>query len=82
MAKYSGPRTPPSWTKPGNRWTPRLAWPMLGVSVALLVWRVVDGDRVSRILVASALVLVWVYVLAANRSARRKRGLPQAERSR
>ncbi|MHC3469429.1 hypothetical protein ACYF6T_11990 [Streptomyces sp. 7R007] len=73
MAERSDPRVPPSWTRPGNRWGPRLYWPMLCLSTGLLVWRVVDGDSTGRIVVAACLVAVWLSLLAANRAARRRR---------
>lgn len=72
MTQRSDSRIPPSWTRPGNRWGPRLYWPMLCLSIGLLVWRVADKDGVSRIAIAAVLVLVWCWLLAANWSARRK----------
>lgn len=60
---------PPSWTKPGNRWGPRLYRPMLCLSIGLLVWRVIDRDSAGRIAVTAFLVLTWVCLLAANQAA-------------
>jgi len=76
MTQRSDPRVPPSWARPGNRWGPWIYWPMLCLSIALLVWRVVDGDGAGRILMAAVLVLVWVCLLAANLTARRKQAGP------
>ncbi|MBO1336437.1 hypothetical protein [Streptomyces sp. VRA16 Mangrove soil] len=60
----------PSWAQPGGRWGPRLYWPMLAISLGLLVWRVVDKDPPGRIAVSALLVAVWVWLLIANRRAR------------
>jgi hypothetical protein len=49
-----------------------LYWPMLCLSIALLVWRVIDGDDAVRIAGAAVLVLVWIFLLAANQVARRR----------
>ncbi|PKW12385.1 hypothetical protein SAMN05428944_0355 [Streptomyces sp. 1222.5] len=72
MTQPSDPRVPPRWTRPGNRWGPRLFWPMLCISIGLLVWRLMDKDSVSRIAIAAVLVLLWSWLLAANWFARRK----------
>ncbi|CAM5290765.1 hypothetical protein [Streptomyces pilosus] len=72
MPRRSDRRVPPSWTAPGNRWGPWIYWPMLGAAVGLLVWRVADGASTGGVLVPAALVLVWVCLLVANRSARRR----------
>ncbi|CAL9619587.1 hypothetical protein SUDANB58_05803 (plasmid) [Streptomyces sp. enrichment culture] len=65
-------RVPPSWAKPGNRWGPWIYWPMLCFSIALLAWRVIDGDGPGPIILAAGQVLLWACLLAANRTARRK----------
>ncbi|MFD9389507.1 hypothetical protein ACFWBB_01825 [Streptomyces sp. NPDC060000] len=43
------------------------------MSTVLLVWRVIDGDSPARILIAVGLVVMWVCLLTANRTARRTR---------
>ncbi|GAA5707587.1 hypothetical protein Save01_08456 [Streptomyces avermitilis] len=73
MRKRSEPYVPPSWARPGNSWGPWLYWPMLCLGIGLLVWRIVDGDGTGRILVSAGMVLVWIWLLVANRSARRRR---------
>ncbi|GAA5702123.1 hypothetical protein Save01_02938 [Streptomyces avermitilis] len=72
MEQRPDSRVPPSWTRPGNRWGPRVYWPMLCLSIGQLVWRVIDGDSAVRIVVAAGLVLIWICLIAANRAARRK----------
>ncbi|MEU4877500.1 hypothetical protein [Streptomyces sp. NPDC021608] len=72
MTQHSGPRTPPAWTMPGNRWTPWVFWPLLCWSITLLVWRVIDGASMVRIMVAAGLALLFGSLLAANHAARRK----------
>lgn len=76
MAQRSESYTPPKWTKPGNRWGPRFYWAMLCIGVGLLVWRVGAGASTGQIVVAAAHVLVWVCLLIANRSARRRQNTP------
>lgn len=49
---------------------------MLCISVAVLVWRVADGDGAGPIVFAAGQVLVWVCLLVANRTARRKQTAP------
>ncbi|GHA54286.1 hypothetical protein [Streptomyces purpurascens] len=73
MKQPTDSRVPPPWARPGNRWGPWVYWPMLCLSVGLLVWRVINGNGSGRILVAAGLILVWVCLLAANRAARRRR---------
>ncbi|GAA3901480.1 hypothetical protein GCM10023084_62370 [Streptomyces lacrimifluminis] len=63
---------PPAWARPGNRWGPRVYWPMLCLSIGLLAWRVIDGDSAGRIAVTACLVLMWTCLIAANQAARRK----------
>ncbi|MGW8065206.1 hypothetical protein ACVV2G_23800 [Streptomyces ziwulingensis] len=75
VRRSDAPATPP-WARPGNRWGPWLYWPMLCVSVALLVWRVIDRDGAGPILFAAGQVLVWVCLLVANRTARRRHETP------
>ncbi|MEU5282194.1 hypothetical protein [Streptomyces asoensis] len=70
MARRSAPYAAPAWAAPGNRWGPWFYWPMLCLSTALLVWRVVDGDRPVRVLIAAGLVALWAGLLVANRTAR------------
>lgn len=48
---------------------PWLLWPMLIVSVGLLVWVVADGDTTGRILLQASQVLLWITLLINNRSA-------------
>lgn len=72
----SGSRVPRSWAQPGNRWGPWIYWPMLSISIALLAWRVVDGESPGPIVFAAGQVLVWICLLAANRTARRKHAAP------
>ncbi|MFF1445632.1 hypothetical protein [Streptomyces sp. NPDC058295] len=43
------------------------------MSIALLVWRLIDGDSAVRIMVAAGLVALYAWLLIANRTARRKR---------
>lgn len=73
MKQPTDSRVPPPWARPGNRWGPWVYWPMLCLSVGLLVWRVINGNGSGRILVAAGLILVWACLLAANRAARRRR---------
>lgn len=72
MKQHSNSYAPPAWTKPGNRWGPWIYWPMLCLSIGLLMWRMTAGASVGRIAVAAVLVLTWVCLLAANRASRRK----------
>lgn len=76
MQQRSSSRLPPSWTVPGARWRTWLYWPMLCIAIGLLAWRVTKGSSAASITLSSCHVLVWVCLLLANRSARRKR--PQA----
>ncbi|MEU1334843.1 hypothetical protein [Streptomyces sp. NPDC005865] len=46
-------------------------WPLLCVSVGLLVWRIVDGDSVARIAVSAVLALAAIVLLVANHRNRR-----------
>ncbi|MEU4490489.1 hypothetical protein AB0H94_37445 [Streptomyces purpurascens] len=73
MKQPTDSRVPPPWARPDNRWGPWVYWPMLCLSVGLLVWQVINGNGSGRILVAAGLILVWVCLLAANRAARRRR---------
>lgn len=66
-------RVPQPGARAGNRWGPWVYWPMLCVSIALLAWRVIGGDGPGPIVFAAGQVLVWICLLAANRTARRKR---------
>lgn len=77
MRKRSESQVPPSWARRGNRWGPWFYWPMLCWAMGLLVWRIVDGDDVGRIVVSAGMVLVWISLLVANRSARRRRSVEQ-----
>lgn len=72
MKERPNPHVPPSWARPGNRWGPWVYWPMLCLSIGLLVRRVTDGDSVGRILVAAGLVLIWLALLAANQVRRKQ----------
>ncbi|WP_405763804.1 MULTISPECIES: DUF6611 family protein [unclassified Streptomyces] len=72
MRQRSDSYSPPEWSRPGRRWVRWVYWPMLGVSVGLLAWRVGDGAGTGQVLVAGAHVLVWVCLLIANRSARHR----------
>ncbi|WP_431995350.1 hypothetical protein [Streptomyces griseoflavus] len=78
MPHHFGRRVPPSWTAPGNRWGPWVYWPMLVIAVGMLVWRVADGGSAGGILVSACVVLVWLCLIVANRSARRGRAGNQA----
>ncbi|MFJ8595209.1 hypothetical protein [Streptomyces sp. NPDC093598] len=77
MTQRSRIHTPPPWARPGNRWGPRLYWPMLCLSIGLTAWRIMDGDDVSRVLPAAVLVLIWAWLLIANRTARRRQARTQ-----
>ena len=74
MQRRSSSRTPPSWTLPGARWRTWLYWPMLCIALGFLAWRVIDGADRASITLSACHVLVWVCLLLANRSARRKHG--------
>jgi hypothetical protein len=45
---------------------------MLCIALGLLAWRVTEGASRASIALSSCHVLVWVCLLLANRSARRK----------
>ncbi|MEU1043406.1 hypothetical protein [Streptomyces sp. NPDC005907] len=76
MKQRSGSRVPPPWTRAGNRWGPRVYWPMFCLSIVLLVWKLIDGAGAGRIIGAVCLVLVWPCLLVANRrNARRRQSL-------
>lgn len=72
MRQSSDFRNPPEWSRPGRRWAQWVYWPMLGISVGLLAWRVSDGAGTGQVVVAGTHVLVWVCLLVANRSARQR----------
>ncbi|MGW6023416.1 hypothetical protein [Streptomyces sp. NPDC055099] len=63
----------PAWPRPGARWGPWLYWPMLCLSTALLVWRVVDGAMAGEITTAALMCVAFVILLIANRRHRRQR---------
>lgn len=44
MTRSSKMHDPPAWTKPGARWVAWACWPMLGLCLAWMVWRIVEGD--------------------------------------
>lgn len=73
VTRRSDPYTAPEWTKAGNRWGPWIYWPLLFTSVGLLVWRVGAGATAGQVVFAAAQPVVWVCLLVANRSARRRR---------
>ncbi|RAJ70635.1 hypothetical protein K377_07858 [Streptomyces sp. PsTaAH-137] len=62
----------PDWAKPGSSWVPKVCWPMLCLTVALLVWRIVDGGSPGKIMVPAGTALVFVCVLISNLSTRRR----------
>ncbi|MEU0785062.1 hypothetical protein ABZ341_26210 [Streptomyces sp. NPDC006173] len=72
MPERSHSRTAPAWARPGARWGPWVYWPLLCVSVGLLVWRIADGAGGASIVWGSFQVLLWVWLLVSNHSARRK----------
>lgn len=63
---------PPAWTRPGARWVPWFYWPMLCLSAAVLVWRVVDGDTAGEITTAALICVAFACLLIANRKHRRQ----------
>lgn len=62
----------PDWAKPGSSWVPKVCWPMLCLTIALLGWRIVEGDSAGKITVTAGTALVFACVLISNRSARRR----------
>ncbi|MGW7066870.1 hypothetical protein ACWGII_15525 [Streptomyces sp. NPDC054855] len=63
---------PPAWARPGARWVPWFYWPMLCLSTAVLVWRVVDGDTAGEVTTAALLCVAFASLLIANRRHRRQ----------
>ncbi|MYW70173.1 hypothetical protein GTY65_39890 [Streptomyces sp. SID8379] len=57
----------PSWSEPGATWVPKVCWPMLILSIGLLVLRIVDGDGAVKITFSAFMVVVLACVLTANR---------------
>ncbi|MEU8789263.1 hypothetical protein [Streptomyces sp. NPDC048643] len=47
-------------------------WPLLCISVGLLVWRTAAGSDGASIVWSSLQVLLWVWLLVSNHAARRK----------
>jgi hypothetical protein len=74
VKRRSDSYTPPSWARPGNRWTPWVFWPLLCLNGVSLVRRLAEGDSAVRVVVTAGVVLLFAWLLAANRTARRKRG--------
>jgi uncharacterized membrane protein len=77
MVRRSGSQSAPSWVKPGARWVAWVTGPMLFISIVLLVLRVASGDSAMSIAWTSCQVVLFILLLASNRSARRKHQTPR-----
>lgn len=72
MPQRSSSENVPSWARPGASWGPWVFWPLLVLSIAMLVYRVAEGARGAAIAVTACQVVVFAALLASNYAARRR----------
>lgn len=72
VTRSSKMHDPPAWTKPGARWVAWTCWPMLGLCLAWMVWRIVEGDT-GQALYPAFMGTVFGGLLTSNRANRRRK---------
>ncbi|MFF7964336.1 hypothetical protein ACFZC3_03065 [Streptomyces sp. NPDC007903] len=75
MMRRPEPREVPAWTKPGSQGVFWLYLSVLVLNFAVLVVRVLAGDGAGRIGSSLGICVLFALLLAANRTARRKRSM-------
>ncbi|MGW5334749.1 hypothetical protein [Streptomyces bauhiniae] len=76
MTRRPTSREEPAWTKPGSQWAFWVFLTLMLLNLAVLVMRVLTDDGAGRIGSSLGLCILFALLLAANRTARRKRSTP------
>lgn len=65
-------RAVPAWGRPGARWVPWFYWPLLCLSIADLVYRIVDGQKAGQTIGFAFVPAAFVFILISNRRHRQR----------